>query len=374
MWSKVASLLCELPLNAQVFRKYAEVRLNLGGLIRAISPVDIKFQCRILAIRRRVRMAIDWMFYNDDKHMILYASKLAACAGMHKYTSQESLREEFLRMMGRNAGYVSSVERGRQEIDRMSEDDKRVIDTGITATYANATDVVHAIKSLTTPKETVVALPTLVVDAIRGMMGLGDEGLQSPTEEMEREMANLPEAVKREIDTAIHSSYETLSAARDAFAVLVTPKVMTTEMPVEVVDFIRSAIHTRHGCQQEDVIRKAISQKLKKDVAVNNRFTSSAKPLMTIGGVDVFLGGRHDGMVDGRIIEIKTRQYRFLGVPIYERIQAHAYMHIYGTRESTLVESYNGDQKDHDIEFDDDLWSSVVSETRAFVESLLADI
>ena len=61
-------------------------------------------------------------------------------------------------------------------------------------------------------------------------------------------------------------------------------------------------------------------------------------------------------------------------MPLYERIQLHAYMRISKTKTALLVEGLNGDKRHHDVDFDDELWASVLSETRSFVATLLGEL
>eukprot|EP00798_Chlamydomonas_sp_ICE-L_P028863 gene28863-32051_t len=49
---------------------------------------------------------------------------------------------------------------------------------------------------------------------------------------------------------------------------------------------------------------------------------------------------------------------RFLGVPLYELVQIHAYMIIFGAKQSIHVENYMGETRETIIPFDEEFWDS----------------
>jgi hypothetical protein len=72
------------------------------------------------------------------------------------------------------------------------------------------------------------------------------------------------------------------------------------------------------------------------------------------------LFGRTDGMSDDQVIETKNRKNRFLGVPLYEKVQVHVYMLLTGTTHSVLLENFDNKQRSHEIEFDNSFWNGTV--------------
>lgn len=262
-------------------------------------------------------------------YMLLYASKLAACAGMHRYVAQDELRQEFRRAQGcpDSAAFVTTEERARAEISALTPAKRQAIEHAVETSYVDAKSAQEAVQS--------------VLDTL------------SPEEE-----AHIKPAVC-------------------------------------------SAVYTRHGQEQEASVRECASHMMSTPIGVDSRFYKSGIPILSIHGIDVYIGGRHDGVVeeyeddDGsqdtaaqdkktgdkkektkknkKIVEIKTRQRRFLGTPLYELVQIHAYMFIFNMRRASLVESLNGEMRVHDITFDDDLWSRIQDATAAFVTSCLAE-
>ena len=89
--------------------------------------------------------------------------------------------------------------------------------------------------------------------------------------------------------------------------------------------------------------QKGFSKKFK--TSKNNSFT---------------LFGRTDGMSDNQVIETKNRKNRFLGVPLYEKVQVHVYMLLTGTTHSVLLENFDNQQRSHEIKFDNSFWNETV--------------
>jgi hypothetical protein len=242
------------------------------------------------------RVNLDWMAYKRGDYIILYASKLAACAGMHRYVPRDGLKSEFLRAVGLNDGFETPAEVGEAQVSAMVPADREVVEQTAAASYASASEVSAAFQ------------------------------------ELQERVAMQPEAAEG----------------------------------------VRSRMYTKHGLEQESNVRAAAEERTRKKIKTCAEFRTCEYPLMTVRGVEVYVGGRHDGMTqDGELVEIKTRQNRFLGTPLYELIQVHAYMHIYGTRTATIIESFNGEQRAHAIVFDEDVWGRAVSATTMFVEDIL---
>jgi hypothetical protein len=239
---------------------------------------------------------LDWMSFKEGDHIILYASKLAGCAGMHAYVSQDDLKREFKRSQGLDDTYETQHEKAQKEIAGLSVDQKDLIDNAIKVARNKETpDVREALSQL---------------------------------------------------KVQLHVSSTTLSS-------------------------VTSTLYTEHGTKKEDQVRQSTSRSMNEEIKQDNKFRISTTPIMVVNGIEVYLGGKHDGLVGEKVVEIKTRQRRFLGTPLYERIQVHAYMYIFGIRNSYIVESFDGQQKIHDVEFDDELWEGVKSGVFTFVEDLL---
>ena len=340
-------------------------------------------------------MSLDWMRYKKGDYIVLYASKLAACAGMHPYSPTEELKHEFRRSIGKNATYVKPSEQAAQVISRHQN-----ILKVIHATYASATNVQEALDAVVKPVTTQVqpadidAIKRLLdprcesdVKEIDNLMIIKEDkekifaasvALHAAVEAVQR-LSQDPEIMQKIIDeeeivdASIVDAALTLRNEMAASHVLIqnVTRTKTETLSPVVIDHIRHVMYTNHGTQQEDVIRNNLVIKKSMIIKTCDKFKTSAVPLMTVDGIEVYIGGRHDGLMNNKIVEIKTRQRRFLGTPLYELVQVHAYMSIYGTKEAIIVESYNGQEREHPIEFDDALWSRVQCNLVHFVRDLL---
>lgn len=109
-------------------------------------------------------------------------------------------------------------------------------------------------------------------------------------------------------------------------------------------------------------------------------FVVSAKPLFTCHRksnetVQIYIGGRCDARREnGRIVEIKCRRNRFLGTPVYELVQVHAYMHIHDQQHAEIVEEFAGSRKSHRIKWDAELWHNTITCAEKFVSGLIATL
>ena len=194
-----------------------------------------------------------------------------------------------------------------------------------------------------------------------------DEPYFTNDELAKQELKELSLETQTKISKATEATYSNATDVVEAF----TKLTEHTDISTNVIENIRKSMYTKHGTEQESTIRQSFSKSIGKTVKTSNKFIANKEPLITVNGIEVYIGGKHDGMVDGKIVEIKTRQKHFLGTPLYELVQIHAYMHIYETRNAILVESYNGQEKRHEIIFDDGLWAKVKSELFTFLSDMI---
>lgn len=165
--------------------------------------------------------------------------------------------------------------------------------------------------------------------------------------------------IKNTIDASFTDSTQAVQAIKTIEAMELKDESILAQVTKEVF--------CKHGTEKEAAIREAIPERIK----TSNKYRMSALPVITLAsGLEVYIGGKHDGVKeDGSIVEIKTRQYKFLGVRDYERVQVHAYMFIFNTRKAQLVENYNGESKTHNVDFDDVFWGQVEEKLHAFLTS-----
>jgi hypothetical protein len=245
----------------------------------------------------------------SDKRVVLYASKLAACAGMHPYVAQRSLADE----------YASVV------------------------------------------------------------LGRADTGWLEPAAQAEQALAQLAPASRAAVD-GILAAAPCYAGAAEAAAALEAARAVggVTDAVMEVV---RERLFTAQGNRSEPEVRRQAEAARGTPIVQCAHFRVPSEPWFVAAGSGsggsssgsrVFVGGKHDGIdrANARLIEIKTRQRRFLGVPDYERVQVHAYMAIFGLRNATLIESFLGERREHAVPFDDELWERVRGAVEQFLSGL----
>jgi hypothetical protein len=189
---------------------------------------------------------------------------------------------------------------------------------------------------------------------------------------------DLPAEAQEVVAQAIHS-------ARSAATAQEVMALVPSDVPAQVAELARSAMSTAYGTRSENAARVTYGTAHAQTVTKDDVYTESREPWFTLpmpgvatGSVEVFLGGMHDGITrrgdagEPVIVEIKNRMRRFLGAPVYERIQVLAYMHIFGVRSAVLVESYKGALREHPLEFDERLWEDVRQRTAGFITEVIA--
>jgi hypothetical protein len=174
-------------------------------------------------------------------------------------------------------------------------------------------------------------------------------------------LAALPEPVRLRVDAAIREG--------DTDAVVRAADEARDTLPASAASHVVSALFTANGTRSEARIIEGAGLRS----AAGGRFLVSRDPWFSEVDVDVYLGGKHDATSAdaSTIVEVKTRQRRFLGAPLYERVQLHAYMVITGVRSATLVESFRDERREHAVPFDEQLWERVRDAAADFVEAAL---
>ena len=80
----------------------------------------------------------------------------------------------------------------------------------------------------------------------------------------------------------------------------------------------------------------------------------------TFGSNYFKLCGRIDGYKNGKLCEIKTRRYKFLGLKDYEKIQIQLYMLLTKSRECLLLEKFKDEEKETIEYYDDDYCKDIL--------------
>ena len=256
--------------------------------------------CASMQMQIHKNFNLTWGWLGPNR-VTVYASKVAAVAGMHPYVSQRDLVDEY-----------SKVVCGDPSTGWLSQSDR--FDTAI---------------------------------------------------------ARLPKKARLEVDNLLLSNQGSTSASS---APIVDAAAGIRDITPDALAAIKHHLYTESGKQQESIVRRHTELSSGISICVDECQKFRSVPWTTLSnGIQVSVGGKHDGIdtTTHRIVEIKTRQRRFLGVPEYELLQLHAYMVIFGLRDAVLIESYNGETREHSVMFNGELWSRVTDSMTEFMTHLL---
>ena len=188
---------------------------------------------------------------------------------------------------------------------------------------------------------------------------LRDKSFVSQDDLAEIEISKLDKDVRDEIRGLRDTKFESAKEVASALSSLSLEPIVQAK--------IKKDLFTKHGTEQEGAVRNTLGP----GVEQCKRYKVGKLPFCTVDNFEVYLGGKHDGKIGDKIVEIKTRSYKFLGVREYERVQVHAYMHIFETRQAELVESYNGETRTHAVPFDDAFWTGVKESVYTLVREIV---
>ena len=128
--------------------------------------------------------------------------------------------------------------------------------------------------------------------------------------------------------------------------------------PVDVVQHIQSKLQKAYG----QVAEQTSLQRLPGVTQNNTRFF--LKPLYKEPALTLCIGGRIDGLQNGKLIEIKNRKSKFITpLPQYDIIQLHCYMFMLDQVRGYLIEHLQNQQEKITIlKWDPSLWSTIFHE------------
>lgn len=166
-----------------------------------------------------------------------------------------------------------------------------------------------------------------------------------------------------ESDTQFKNSAEIESTIKKLFV----EKQQTLEP--ELAKQIKSYIHTEKGTNNEEASLDNFEKKISTKI-VNRNSKFYKKSFQLKNGQFVQIGGKIDGLgEDGSLIEMKNRQYRFFNqVPVYEKIQIHAYMKILDKNECSLVQNFKGKSRYDIVQFDESFWDTIITNLSKFIK------
>lgn len=123
-----------------------------------------------------------------------------------------------------------------------------------------------------------------------------------------------------------------------------------------------SEINCAFGTAREDTVRTNFARKSHVAVSKDNKFLKRIVGTTSSGCV-YGVGGRVDGLDEhDRVIEIKNRTKRFLGLTTYEKPQLFAYMFILRASKAVFIENYNGTSRVLHVDWDDEYWNELITQ------------
>ena len=255
------------------------------------------------------------------RRLVVFASKFAGCAGMHQYMNPDEMKFEFIHAICGPGAAEDILPDGYVP---PKEFEKQTMERGMTAEAKRTLeDAVDSIKQ---------------------------------SENSEQSTKTVAEAVKK-----INAMPGVSAAAKE---------------------LARRDLFTQHGVHGEESIRKDASNQHGAEIRADNKFRTSALLAQLPDGFDLYVGGRHDGIMQptsddddaGPILtEIKNRTRRHMGVPLYERVQLHCYMSIFNVNRGLLIENYRKEAKEHPVFFDQTFWDGVVETAAVFLTTCILE-
>eukprot|EP00457_Paulinella_chromatophora_P005935 gb/GEZN01005953.1/.p1 GENE.gb/GEZN01005953.1/~~gb/GEZN01005953.1/.p1 ORF type:complete len:563 (-),score=111.16 gb/GEZN01005953.1/:7-1695(-) len=145
----------------------------------------------------------------------------------------------------------------------------------------------------------------------------------------------------------------------------VSDETFSLQQKQRLKQYMVSAVAASYGSMQEESAKKQIEEEGGQGVLLGNaKFYKRKLPSWGLQR-PFFVGGRVDGFVEGRLVEIKNRVNKFLNpLPAYDLAQFQTYLFILGLSEGTLVERLKSDTsqlKETQISFDPQFWEQQLS-------------
>lgn len=127
-----------------------------------------------------------------------------------------------------------------------------------------------------------------------------------------------------------------------------------------IVNGIKEFVNTTRGCALENDVANKYEEQNKctvKDRNVNMFY----KVIRFDNGHSIRIGGRIDGLdADNcKLVEIKCRRYKFLGIRDYEKVQLELYLRMTELNTAVLVERFEGKQRDHEYVRNDEFFDLI---------------
>jgi hypothetical protein len=146
--------------------------------------------------------------------------------------------------------------------------------------------------------------------------------------------------------TKVDGTTQVINQARKVFeAKLIEATVTDMDKRNKLLKFTRSRVNKAFGANNENAFIKDFEFKTNVKVKDNNtKFFKKEFGLTNRTKIPCVLGGRIDGFVNGRLIEVKNRVSRvFNAIPDYENVQFQCYLQLVDLQSGDLLQRVKSD-------------------------------
>ena len=306
----------------------------------------------------------------------VYASEVAALAGMHPYRPRAQVITALLKrrsvdaltsahdMQERAGDAAAEAQRKARELQTIADAKVTAAKWAETGEDGNAED--H--RATTTQARLVAAKATAAAAsaAKRAAVAMADASAANRVVMETQRLESLDAMVSATLrkPSVAHSLQRAVASSTSTTEALKRFAAKTHARDPRVVCELNNTVSCRMGKKME---AKNIEQYSAVHVPAHVNLDVKQRGYTRAGlktslGTSYTLFGRLDGLRDdGTVVETKNRRNRLFGyVPAYERIQLHAYMILTSTTQAVLVENFEEDQRAHDVPFDASFWYDTV--------------
>lgn len=291
---------------------------------------------------------------------VLWASELSACVGMNKYRSVDDAK-------------MSVWQRWHPASFRVANEPRKSAEEVFAALEPSVRNLVSRAVS----SETEQTATNIVQNAMNKKANVATDEAIEAIRLAKSKKQDVEEACKtlvggREIADTLKKSLVQECSAADVKRVIDSVLVKDVE---EARESVVREVNTRRGIKNEH--RGIASYEKTKRVKLSDKNSKFYKKSIgeTSLGTSVYVGGRVDGLTPDKVIEVKCRRNRiFTSLPIYEKVQAQAYLFLTDKPVAEVVQKYDGLTRSDEYATDAEFWAEVCDKALAFASDLEHDI
>jgi hypothetical protein len=312
--------------------------------------------------------------------MLLFASEIAACIGRHKYQSSDAALIKVWQRVSPDT-YKTALQRCKVTLkDAHTVVDELKVDVSDATTCGHKRAREALIKVMDTPLQKANEVTVLAAQAVLDHSASKEEKKQdminicNPT--CAKIDANTEEKISAAVDTIVKQHAEGADVRSLLKQVIEMPVVKNCPEAEKAVQFV---VYTARGTAEEDSAVKAYgstvtsrNDKFFKDVLVCSQeelmhWSDSKQQTgfevdqdLLLASTSVKIGGRVDGISEGKLVEVKCRQNRiFKYLPDYEFVQITCLMHLTKLPVCDLVQKLGDKVQVTQYTFDEKKWYDI---------------